>query len=372
MTPAARSAPLPGLAERMQAFRSLGGNCEFGFVQRYCGVEPSGLLRFAYTPLDALIRALARDFEGYGAPGDLRVEETESGAYYGRSLRYDIWWNTMQIVGSADPAALLEREYGRVAHLRRRMLDELAAGAQILVRTASQGETEADFARLAAALARHGPSPLLCVTAAGPDWTPEPVLRIREHLFAGRVRRFATDQAWLVDLEPWIALCDGAYAARAGLPADAFAPEPAPDPLHLPRLPRLHRARGPEPGLTAFTRAVDPAAFDPSEPYVFSAWVWIPAACGAERIFANVGQQRLGWSDADLALRERWQRVWAAGRFGSGPERAPVGLGMIGRGGDRFWSCRPAFHRGVVPRAAAPPPVRPEPAPARWLTRWRA
>ena len=41
------------LARRLHAFRSLGDNCEFGFVQRYGGVEPSGLLRFSYTPLAA-------------------------------------------------------------------------------------------------------------------------------------------------------------------------------------------------------------------------------------------------------------------------------------------------------------------------------
>ncbi|MBE7247769.1 MAG: hypothetical protein INR63_22720, partial [Actinomycetospora chiangmaiensis] len=43
------------LAERLHAFRSLGDNCEFGFVQRYGGVEPSGLLRFSYTPMEDLI-----------------------------------------------------------------------------------------------------------------------------------------------------------------------------------------------------------------------------------------------------------------------------------------------------------------------------
>ncbi|MDP4023929.1 hypothetical protein Q8W71_14960 [Methylobacterium sp. NEAU 140] len=354
------AAAWPGLGERLHAFRSLGGNCEFGFVQRYGGVEPSGLLRFSYTPIDDLIHALDTDFAAFGAAGDLRVEETESGAYYCRSRRYNIWSNTAQMAGSIDPAALLEREYGRVAHLKRRMLEELAGGTKILVRKAGQGETEADFARLADAVARHGASTLLRVEAAGSGWRPEPVRRLGERLLAGRVRRFApTETAWDIDLEPWLALCDSAYAARHGIPDGVLDAGPFTPALALRGGLRRHRGRHPEPRYGAYTRTVDPSRFDPDAVYAFSAWVWIPAEANPARIAAVMGWGQLGWRDADLGLRERWQRVWAAGRIRRGAERVAIGLAMVGGRADRFWSWGAELHAGPVPRPAAPPAFRP-------------
>lgn len=375
------SAAVADLAARMRTFRSLGGNCEFGFVQRYCGVEPSGLLRFAYTPIDALVRGLGCGFEGFGVPGDLCIEEIDTGAFYCRSERYNIWWNTMQLVGSVAPEVLLEREYGRAAHLRASFLAELAAGSHILVRTESQGETDADFARLSAALQAHGAAPLLRVKAVGAAWKPEPVRQVGPHRFEGSVRRFAIEEAWAVDFEPWVHLCDAAYAARHDLPASALAAAPVPSPITFRTRLRYHvgksSAGGSTPGPptqdshTSFMKAVDPAAFEPARVYVFSAWVWIPVDCTATRIFAACGLRRLAWRDADLTDRERWQRVWAAGRFEPGEAPgAPVGLGMIGGRQGGFWSCRSVCHEGALPRPVEPPRIRPQPAPARWITRW--
>lgn len=363
---------IPTLAARMQMFRSLGGNCEFGFVQRYCGVEPSGLLRFAYTPIDALIRGILCKFDGFGATGDLCIEETESGAYYCRSDRYNVWWNTMQQVGSVAPELLLEREYGRANHLLNAFFSELDTGSYMLVRTEAQGETETDFERLATALNTHGASPLLRVKAVGADWKPEPVRRVGRNTFEGSVRRFAVEEAWAVDLEPWIRLCDSAYITQHNLSVDALGIEHAgQNPVVFNTRLRHHTGQPAHNSHTSFMKAVDPAVFDPALVYVFSAWVWIPNDCEATRIFAACGLRRLGWVDADLGVRECWQRIWAAGRFEAGEAPGtPVGLGMIGSETDSFWSCRSSCYEGVLPRVADPPRVRPYPAPARWITRW--
>ena len=56
----------------MLDFESLGENCEFGLVQRRCGIEPLGLLRFSSTPLPPLLHALRERFAGMGAAGDDR------------------------------------------------------------------------------------------------------------------------------------------------------------------------------------------------------------------------------------------------------------------------------------------------------------
>jgi len=365
-------AAVPDLAARMRTFRSLGGYCEFGFVQRYCGVEPSGLLRFAYTPIDALVRGLLCRFEDFGVPGDLCIEETKTGAFYCRSNRYNIWWNTMQLVGSIAPKVLLEREYSRTKYLSSVFFEELASGSNMLVRTESQGETDADFDRLAVALQSSGASPLLRVKATGANWKPEPVRRVGDNMFEGSIRQFAIQEAWAVDLEPWISLCDAAYAARHDLPVQALErPRRGPNPITFNTRLRRHVGQAVQAGHTSFMKAVDPATFDPVAVYVFSAWVWIPAECEAARIFAACGLQRLGWVDADLGIRERWQRIWAAGRFNSDEaSNVPVGLGMIGGETDWFWSCRSQCHEGALPRTTNSPRVRPHPAPARWFTRW--
>jgi hypothetical protein len=344
------------LGDRLNAFRSLGGNCEFGFVQRYAEVEPSGLLRFAYTPISDLIHALDSDFSEYGAPGDLRIETTDTNYYYCASRRYNIWSNTAQAAGSIDPDELLIRQYERIAYLKRRMLEDLAAGTKILVRKTGQNETAEDFARLATALARHGPSVLLRVEEAGHSWRPEPVRQIGDRMFTGQVRRFAPQEtAWDVDLEPWIRLCDSAYATIFNLPEASFYPDASADAMFVPDRLRRHRGRSREVALTSFTRAVAAEPFSSDCTYVFSTWVWIPTMSAPERILAVVGHERLRSEDADLKVRDRWQRVWAAGRFRHGVGPAAVGLGMIGTKEDRFWTSRPRLYQGPVPRAETPP-----------------
>lgn len=350
----------PDLARRLHGFRSLGRNCEFGFVQRYGGAEPSGLLRFSFTPLDDLIHALATDFSELGAPGDLRIVETETGSYYCASTRYDIWSNTGETPATIAAGALLEREYGRTAHLKRKMLDELAEGSKILVRKASPAEPDADVERLAQALWRHGPSTLLRVSEAGPGWVREPVRQVDDRLLEGSVRRFApVEQAWDLELEPWLWLCDSAYAARHGLSEADLGAGPFTPAMDFPTGLRRHRGRAREPGLRSFARAVAPGGFDPGRIYVFSTWVWLPQDFSASRVFAVAGRERLGWSDADLTIRDRWQRVWSAGRFKPGDEAVPVGLGMIGEREDGFWSLGAQMHEGPVPRPAEPPAIVP-------------
>ncbi|MHB2207684.1 hypothetical protein [Methylobacterium sp. CM6257] len=351
------------LARRLHGFRSLGDNCEFGFVQRYGGVEPSGLLRFSYTPIEDLIRGLHCGFADFGVPGDLRLSVSEGGTYYCHSRHYNIWANTGHPAGSIDPELLLEREYGRLAHLKRKMLADLADGSKILVRKAGRDEPDSDFARLAKAVWVHGPSTLLRVREAGPGWSPEPARRVADRLIEGTVRRFApAEQAWDVDLEPWMHLVDSAYALERGevqtrLEADAF-----PTALSLSGKLRRHVGRHRDKALSAYTRAVDPAGYSPDTIYVFSSWVWIPEAFGGERVFAAAGYARLGWRDADLSRRECWQRVWAAGRMRRDADREPVGLGMIGTHRDSFWSIGARFSEGPIPGEEPQPAVRMPPA----------
>ncbi len=344
------------LGERIASFRSLGGNCEFGFVQRYCGIEPSGLFRFAYTDIEPLTHAIAGGLERYGSPGDLRLEETESGIYYCVSSCYNFWYNTQRRADEVDKNLFLEDQYGKVAHLKGAFLRDLATGDKILVRKPHPGEARPAFMELAQAIWRHGPSTILRVTE---DETGPPVVqRTSERLLEGTVKRFSPQERnYETDLDSWIGLCDAAYAVHHGLPPDHARPVPPRARRRVSR-PKRHGTRRPGSVLNAYTDLLDTSAFDPEAVYVFSAWVWLPAEFSASRLFAVVGRERLGWCDADLDRRECWQRVWAAGRVAvEGAARPSAGLGVVAEPGQHFWSWGSELREGPIPSPSEVPTV---------------
>ena len=74
-----RAEPIPGITaadigrltgipavQFMQGFESLGDNCEFGLLQRRCGAEPLGLLRFANLELRPELLGLESGFDAIG------------------------------------------------------------------------------------------------------------------------------------------------------------------------------------------------------------------------------------------------------------------------------------------------------------------
>ncbi|TXN78285.1 hypothetical protein [Methylobacterium sp. WL8] len=365
----ANNVVVPDMTERLGSFQSLGGNCEFGFVQRACGAESSGLLRFNFTPLDDLIRALETNFDSYGSSGDLRIEKTETDYYYCASRSYNFWMNTAHAVGDIDPEVLLVKEYGRIAHLKNKFLLELAAGSKILVRKVGPGESESDFDRLAQAIWRHGPSTLLRVTEEGSDWICKPVRSVAPLILEGSVRRFAPlEKAWDIDIEPWARLCDSAYAARHQVPESALYADHFQQLKFSTKL-RYHRGRHSGHQLSAFTKAVSPSDFDSEAVYVFSAWVWIPEGCAASRIFSVSGREPLMGMEANMDVRNCWQRIWSAGKMNPSYEKVPVGIGLIGGRSDEFWSCGSQFHKGRIPYPAIPPAAHIRPSLVRRISR---
>src|ERR1700761_1738697 len=89
-----RPADLVSLSDHDVAlrFESLGGTghgCEFGLFQRHFGAEPLGLLRWADTPVDLLIKALESRFEGVGAPDNTILFAPEDGTeWWTRDKRF--------------------------------------------------------------------------------------------------------------------------------------------------------------------------------------------------------------------------------------------------------------------------------------------
>ncbi|GJE57854.1 MULTISPECIES: hypothetical protein [Methylobacterium] len=345
----------------MLNFQGIGDNCEFGLVQRACGVEPLGLFRFSSGSIPNLVHALDSDFRFYGAPGDLEIFAGHADYLWCRSLRYDFTYNTNHKVGSLAQDDVLRREIKRVGYLKRSLLEDLAEGTRIFVRKGLPSESLDAFLSLAAAIRRHGPSVVLRAEQTEDpalvgcaEWHSPGVLR-------GYVRHFSPYEGGMrIDLEPWVALCRNAHAlALDGRPAAAM--DHASAPIRLQHKAERHVTRRSRIRLSAFTAEVGPDHIVPGAINVFSAWIWIPGGFRAETVFGLVkfsdSYQRLAHRDADLDIRDAWQRIWISAQVPSGISRLVLGFGVTGDPGQRFWSTDWRIGSGPVPPSASPPSV---------------
>ena len=154
-------------AELMIQFESLGQNCEFGLVQRACGAEPLGLLRFSSTPLPKLLNALDAGFVGMGLPDSLDVVPSANGEEYmvhdqAFGFRYHAWVKANE----RSPGEVLQRELRRVPFLVRKLVSDLETADKTFVFRGMGALPEEEVFPLAVALRRYGPNTLLFVTLA--------------------------------------------------------------------------------------------------------------------------------------------------------------------------------------------------------------
>ncbi len=213
--------------ELMPRFESLGENCEFGLVQRQCGAEPLGLLRFSSTPLPLLLDALAARFEGMGRPGAIKVELSPNGReYMVRDRRFGFLYHAWVLAGAMAPEAIAKRESTRVPFLARKLVEDLEAAEKIFV-FKGMGALPAERAYpLAAAIRRFGANTLLLVTLADAEHAAGTVRVEAPGFLVGYVDRFApSEEAKDVLLDQWVAVCRRAYRLRlaTGLAAPNLA-----------------------------------------------------------------------------------------------------------------------------------------------------
>ena len=198
----------------MMQFESLGENCEFGLAQRRCRSEPLGLLRFASTPLSALIAALKLRFEGLGDADQIEVRVSGNHLeYLVLDRRYGILYHPWLLVGEADPDDILQREMKRLPLLKRKLLQDLEEATKIFVYRGMRPLPRTMMLRLLAGLREYGPINLLWVElqdAAHPAGTVE---TIADGLLKGYIDRFAPgENAHDLSLDCWITLCRRALA----------------------------------------------------------------------------------------------------------------------------------------------------------------
>jgi hypothetical protein len=211
--PAVRNLPL---SELMVQFESLGQNCEFGLMQRQCGVEPLSLLRFASAPLPVLLAAVRARFEGLGAPGQLEIAQS-GGEYLIVDKVFGILYHAWVHVGEATVDALLHREQRRLPFLRQKLIEDLEEGRKIFVYHGMEPLSRARMLSLLAALRAYGQVTLLWVELADDAHPAGSVETIANGLLKGYMDRFAPgENAHDLSFDAWLAVCRHADALIRG------------------------------------------------------------------------------------------------------------------------------------------------------------
>lgn len=197
----------------MVQFESLGDNCEFGLVQRRCGAEPLGLLRFSNIKLAPLLGAIRSDFAGIGDPANLEFwqDDSERREYIIRDLPLSLVFHTFLYDGQVDEAMLLEQQAVRMRFLRRKLLEDLANGEKIFVVKRNQPIAEQEILPLYLALNRYGSNTVLWVVPADEKNPPGTVEQVLPGLLRGYIDRFAPyENAHDLSFGVWLRLCANA------------------------------------------------------------------------------------------------------------------------------------------------------------------
>lgn len=201
------------LSDLMLNFESLGFNCEFGLVQRACGAEPMGLLRFVSIPTHRLLQGL--DF-GFADVDDTKLVRAYASndpepEWLLRHDRYDMHAHSHVPASSVDQETFLVQQIKRLRLQRRRLLEVLETGQNLFVFQRPGHMTEAHALPILTLLRSYGPNALLFVTGD----TEKPcgsVDQIGPHLFRGNIDKLAPiGDARLFNLPAWISICAVAY-----------------------------------------------------------------------------------------------------------------------------------------------------------------
>lgn len=197
----------------MLACESIGHNCEFGLMQRRCGAESQGLLRFVGITPERLIAGLDCSFEGVDDPAllDIVIEGDERPEYLLLNKRYGMQTHSFRYPDETDEASIRDDQIRRLSLQRRRLLELLASGEKLFVYHDFGASSLARGRAVLQALRRHGPNALLLVTTGGAHPAGSVEL-IERDFYLGYLDAFAP--VWAADrgdLSGWITVCGNAY-----------------------------------------------------------------------------------------------------------------------------------------------------------------
>ena len=211
----------------MLSFENIGERCDFGAVQRHFGVEPLGLLRFAYGPLDPLIAALDDRFDAVGT-----IEDTGFEAFGDETIlrmkKYDLIFHTFVYEIAKEPPekreAFYQQQRRRLVFLKNKLIGDLEEPQKICIYSTDKYASDDDVARLFAALRAYGPNSLLYVRPARGDRPEGTVETLEDGLYAGYFPGLADFTGGGQPLfELWRQLCARTHRlAKAGSAGNGF------------------------------------------------------------------------------------------------------------------------------------------------------
>ena len=229
----------------LMKFESLGENCEFGLVQRRCGAEPLGLLRFASSPLPKLLAALRGRFTGMGTPQTTEIHISSNGKeYMVADLQYGFEYHAWVNVAERTADEIHRRELRRIPFLVDKLTDDLRLGEKIFVYHGMKPLTDDDALTLHSAMITYGPATLLWVELADEQHPSGRVEWVHPGVLKAHIDRFAPgDNAHDVSLDGWLAVCGAAqdlFEAKRAEP-EKLETEPVEQPKYLGYVDEVNR-----------------------------------------------------------------------------------------------------------------------------------
>ncbi len=212
-------------------FESLGEDCEFGLVQRYCGAEPLGLFRFGAPRLRRLIECIENRLENTGAPEhiELVMSNNDPREYIVRETMVGMAYHTWQYEGSIDPAHLLSQQSVRLRLLARKLLEDFSDGKKIFVwKSSNYPAAISQVQQLHDTLNRFAPTTLLWVVQAEPAKPSGTAELLRPGLVRAYIHGFSATLPD-VEMETWLLVCLNGYRVAQSSPslASGYPCEPA-------------------------------------------------------------------------------------------------------------------------------------------------
>ena len=173
-------------------FDTLGCDCIFGFIQRYCDAEPLSLFRFSHISLPNLLVGLKTDFAGLSDPKNL-VPILRAGTDWDmHQTTYHMNWHTFLHKEDISEQELISKQAKSLEYLRIKLLEDIANGDKTFVLWRTEDRlTEEEVAPLYETLRSRGNCRLLWVVQDAPSGQ---VSEIHEGLMRGNVDRWS----WLV------------------------------------------------------------------------------------------------------------------------------------------------------------------------------
>jgi hypothetical protein len=201
------------LSDAVTRFESLGHTCDLGFLQRQCGAEPLGLLRFGGIPTHGLVEGLFDNFAKLGRPGSLRpmIEPDRKDEYVMLDILYGLSWHTALDPGQVAPEQVLARETWRLPFLKRVFLETLAAGDKIFVLRPPRFMEFAEAEAVVTALRLHSDCSLLW--AVQEQGEPGSVDIIRPYFFRGHLD--VNGRRGNASMQAWLSLCANVLSAAS-------------------------------------------------------------------------------------------------------------------------------------------------------------